>query len=248
MSGLFPGAVQRPLEKIQSQSKIVPRIICLHTMVGSLAGTDSYFHNNGYHGDNAHFGVGGVSDDDHDGAIYQWQDCNYKANAQYSGNAYCISIETSDGGEPNTPWGEKQFAALVDLCVWLCKTYHIPARLVSSTGESGFGYHSQFTDAWNKDHHTCPGTTRLMQIPLLISAVKTRITETTFPVGRDMAVIRFKENGRVYLFNGSNLFWAQTVPQENDFLNACKQETPIDVSRNSFNGFSHTNPVEPKGW
>lgn len=122
--GIYTEAMQRPIGL--HPTVIKPRIIVIHTMNGYLAGTDTEFHRNGPHGDNSHFGVGGQYDGANDGAIWQWQDCNRQANAQYAGNAYGISIETSDGTKPGTPWDPNQFASLVKLCTWICKTYNIP--------------------------------------------------------------------------------------------------------------------------
>jgi hypothetical protein len=86
----MPGAVWRPLA---SNYASMPRIkqwdiFCLHTMVGGLEGTDGYFRTTngaGYTGTESHFGVG------HDGTIYQWQDTDYQADANFRGGWHIIS-------------------------------------------------------------------------------------------------------------------------------------------------------------
>lgn len=67
----YPGASWRPLANNWSAQPRMARhdLVVLHTMVGSLTSTDSYFRNDGYGGPESHFGVG------HDGTVYQWQDC-----------------------------------------------------------------------------------------------------------------------------------------------------------------------------
>ncbi len=65
----YPGAAWRPLGP-QNQPRMRGHdIVCLHTMVGSLWGTDAYFRQGGYGGTESHFGVGAG------GGVLQWQDC-----------------------------------------------------------------------------------------------------------------------------------------------------------------------------
>lgn len=159
----YPGASWRPLGA-QTEPRITPRILVFHTMVGYLRGTDSLFRRQGYTGTESHFGVGGPWDGSAlDGAVWQWQSIDYQADAQNAGNAYATSIETSDGGEPLRGWSAKQLNALVGIGVWWCTQTSAPARLVSSTAQSGIGYHAQFR-AWAPDGRTCPGRTRIAQL------------------------------------------------------------------------------------
>ena len=57
----YPNASARSLGR-QTQERITPRILVLHTMVGSLAGTDAMFRVGGFTGVESHFGVGGPGD------------------------------------------------------------------------------------------------------------------------------------------------------------------------------------------
>lgn len=159
----YPSASWRPLGT-QIEPRITPRILVFHTMVGYLRSTDTLFRRDGYTGTESHFGVGGPWDGaDLDGAVWQWQAIDYQADAQNAGNAYATSIETSDGGEPLRAWSARQLTALVGIGVWWCRQTGAPARLVTSTSQSGIGYHAQF-DAWAPDGRTCPARTRIAQL------------------------------------------------------------------------------------
>jgi N-acetylmuramoyl-L-alanine amidase len=163
----YPGAAKRPLGPQTEPSIGIPRILIFHTMSGYLAGTDAMFRAKGYDGTESHFGVGGSWDADLDGAIWQWQDLAHGADAQFAGNAYATSVETSDGAHDGVPWTAKQVAALVDLATWWCQQTGNPARLVAAPGEHGFGYHAQF-GAWNHNGHDCPGAARVKQLKTAI--------------------------------------------------------------------------------
>lgn len=165
MDLLYPAARWRPLASVDPQPIIgVPRILIFHTMVGNLQGTDTYFRQGGYTGDESTFGVGGPWEGAAwDGIIYQWGPLNRSADAQYSGNHYATSVETADGGHPANPWSDKQLTALVNLAVWWCRQTGHPARLVDDSSGAGFGYHEQFHE-WNLNGHTCPGKVRENQL------------------------------------------------------------------------------------
>jgi hypothetical protein len=135
---------------------ISPRIIVIHTMVGTIESADSWFRG-GSGGVEAHFGVA------MDGRVWQWRDTSRQADAQAAGNDYCISIETEDKGNPEQRWTAIQFQKLVELVTWLGVTHNIPMVLVTSTSDRGIGYHRQFT-SWNPNNHSCPGDTRLAQL------------------------------------------------------------------------------------
>lgn len=158
-----PFAEWRPLGA-QSEPRIgVPRVLIAHTMVGTLRGTDGMFRRDGYSGTESTFGIGGDDDGALDGAIWQWQRLDRQADAQFDGNAYATSVETSDGGRPLTPWSPRQAEALIRLGVWWCQTTGNPARLVDSPSDHGIGYHAQFRE-WNLNGHSCPGSVRLAQL------------------------------------------------------------------------------------
>jgi hypothetical protein len=143
-------------------------IICLHTMVGTLAGTNSMFHDNGYGGTESHLGVG----ENKTQGVKQWQDGMYQADANLDGNPRVFSVETADwggvfgkwddsgkSGDQVPAWTEDQLDMIVDIVAWFCrKETHancpsswkchqegVPALLIPDTkpGRRGIGYHAQ---------------------------------------------------------------------------------------------------------
>lgn len=176
-------------------------IICLHTMVGNLTGTDRMFKASGWTGTESHFGVGGKWADGLDGVVYQWQDTEYTADANLNGNHRVLSIETADNAPRAAadiePWTEKQVDAIVLLLVYLCRTYSIPAVLIPDTapGRRGIGYHRQGVqhsggthpagflqpggELWSKAvGKECPGPARIKQIPGIIARVQGLLNPT----------------------------------------------------------------------
>ncbi|OQO89943.1 hypothetical protein B1813_19070 [Saccharomonospora piscinae] len=145
---IFPAADYQPLGRQTEPRMSSHDIFCFHTMVGSLAGTDAYFEQGGYYGVESHFGVGGSSDGVRDGYVIQWQDTTYCADANLDGKPTVLSVETSDGGDPDRPWSPRQIDALVDLAVWVCRTHNIPPVLIPDTrpGRRGLAYHRQGCD------------------------------------------------------------------------------------------------------
>lgn len=173
----YPDAQWRPLGPQAEPRLHRKHIIVLHTMVGSLDGTDSYFRQNGYSGVESHFGVG------NEGTVYQWQNTTHQADAQGEGNDNCISIETADtgpgfrgwSGSDVPAWTEAQLDAIADLVDWLCRTHNIPRRLIPDSGDrrKGIGYHRQGVDPWREAGaetwssaygKVCPGDRRIHQI------------------------------------------------------------------------------------
>ncbi len=177
----FPGAEFNLLGK-QTESRMTSHdIICLHTMVGGLAGTEAFFQQDGFGGTESHFGVGAR------GETIQWQSLEFSADANLDGNHRVISIETADSGNPfdswtgtNVPgWTPAQIEAIVDLTSWLCRRFDIPPRLIEDTkpGRRGIGYHRQgisgaFKDGivaggerWSESEgKVCPGDRRIRQL------------------------------------------------------------------------------------
>ena len=85
-------AVWKPLGP-QTEPRLVKKNkILIHTMVGTLEGTDSMFRKDGFSGTEAHFGT------DEGSRIWQWQDTDFQADANLEGNDDAISIENQDWG------------------------------------------------------------------------------------------------------------------------------------------------------
>jgi hypothetical protein len=158
-------------------------------MVGSLAGTSSMFHQDGYGGNESHFGVGG------DGTVRQWQDTDYTADANAGGNHRIISIETADYGEPAfgkwdtansalvPAWTDAQVRALAEITAACCEAYTIPLALVpdSLPTRRGIAYHRQGIDPWrvaggelwsSARGKACPGNRRIAQVPAVIELAR----------------------------------------------------------------------------
>lgn len=130
--------------------------IVVHTMVGSLLGTDAYFRQGGYVGTESHMGIG--YNDDHDPAAFQWTDTYRTADANLDGNPTLLSIETADMGWPfktwtgsDVPaWPDDQLELIIACLVWMCTVHHIPAQFMgSSSGNArGIGYHRLGIDSY----------------------------------------------------------------------------------------------------
>ena len=93
------------------------------------------------------------------GEAEQYLPLDKQGFAQFAGNAYCVSIETEDDGNPNTPWTAAQIAKIVAILHAL----DVPAKVAPDGPGSGVGWHSLYGD-WNKDGHNCPGAVRISQI------------------------------------------------------------------------------------
>jgi len=161
----FDLAVQKPLPEAESQLRITPRVVIVHTMVGSLLGTDQLFRRKS--GLESHFGIGGPTDGaDLDGVIFQWMDTDRRADANLNANAFAVSIETSDGGDESRPWSPKQLDALIRLIGVLCDHHGIPRRICDRADGSGLGWHVMFgaPGPWTPVAKTCPGPVRIAQL------------------------------------------------------------------------------------
>ena len=160
----------------QTQGRMTSHdVVCLHTMVGTLAGTDGYFTSGngaGYLGTESHYGVGGKWGADAtrgwDGHVKQWQDRAYIADANLQGKYRVISVETADNAaRPIQPWTPAQCESLARIIAWesstaahadcpttwQCHQTGIPISLVpdSKPGRRGVAYHRQGVDPWRVD-------------------------------------------------------------------------------------------------
>jgi hypothetical protein len=162
---LVSNTVYKPLGP-QTQPRMQAHdIFCIHTMVGSLAGTRNMFNGGGFSGTESHFGTGGNGE-----PVEQWQDLMYTADANLDGKYRVISVENADIGPGFTAWNTndggavpaftpkqlEQLAQLMaDTCKpsahancpssWACHKDGIPLSLIpdSKPGRRGIGYHAQ---------------------------------------------------------------------------------------------------------
>lgn len=204
----LPGTTWSPLGPQTEPKMLSHDIICLHTMVGSLKGTDSYFRQNGYGGTESHFGMGG------NGHTIQWQDLAYQADANNEGNDRVISIETADKGETFPvwtgsnvpPWTDAQVNKIIDMlddmcrpafhancpATWDCHKVGIPRVLVPDTkpARRGIGYHRQGVDPWRVEGgeswslaygKVCPGDKRINQLTAVILPAVLKLGQPVTP-------------------------------------------------------------------
>jgi hypothetical protein len=173
MAVVYPGADYRQLPN-KSRTLLTPTVINIHTMVGTMAGTEAWFSPSGR--PYSHFGVGG------NGAVWQWQDLRYRAASDLNGNPFCISIETEDKGSSFPNWSGSnvphfttaQLNALVQLVGWLCTKFNIRrVLLTSSCQRNGVSYHRLGIDPYrqagctkysNATGKVCPGDNKISDI------------------------------------------------------------------------------------
>lgn len=175
------GATKKSLGK-QTQPRMTHHdIICVHTMVGFLKSTYAMFAEHGFTGTESHVGIGGKWGSDQpaglDGAVWQFQDTDFTADANLKGSWHVLSIETADNAparpEQILPWTPKQQRSLVAVIVAWCQEYDIPPVLIPDTkpGRRGLAYHYQGVppnlvpggELWSEAGHVCPGPVRVRQ-------------------------------------------------------------------------------------
>jgi hypothetical protein len=169
-----------------------PDIVCIHTIVGTVAGTDAMWRRTGYSGTFSHFGVAG------DGTVTQWQDTAFRGGANYNGNHRIISVECADLDSSFAKWNVNdgsavpaftaaQCEALAQLIASMCKAHNIPCVLIpdAKPGRRGIGYHRQGVpgymaagaEQWSTAQgKVCPGNRRIAQIPGLIARAQQILT------------------------------------------------------------------------
>jgi hypothetical protein len=230
----MPGAIWRPLADNWNKQ---PRmrawdIFCLHTMVGTLDGTDGYFRNSaangpGYAGTESHFGVGP------DGTIYQWQDTDFQAEANGAGNDHVISSENADMGAPFPKWGgsdvpaftPQQIEANAQIAAWCQRTHGIPLDPVpdSRRGRRGMAYHrlgvprnkgdrvSQTGgELWSSSAgKVCPGDRRIAQVP----QVRSRAIQIASGVSQEEKIVGITFDSLEQFQTAVNrAVWASSLP------------------------------------
>jgi hypothetical protein len=219
---VMPGATWRPLPQTHSPMQRYD-VVCIHTMVGTLDGTDGYFRRSGI---SSHFGTGG------DGRIYQWLDTKVQSGANYRGNHRCISIENADIGPEFSAWNTNdggavpaftgpQIEAIAKIVAWACKTHGIPCVPCpdSRPTSRGVGYHRQGVigymvsggEQWSTSvGKVCPGNRRIAQIPQIITRARQILAGTPAPTPtpkeKDMIVVLVAPSYTPYLLSGDGAY------------------------------------------
>ena len=155
-----PFAEWRPLPQNATQARITPRSVILHSAVdGKSNDLWGFFSKNPLE---SHFYVRA------DGHISQYMDTQVRADANRSANAFAVSIETDDNGDPDhQPWSDAQVLAIIKLVAWICDTHGIPKSQCPAWDKPGVGWHSMWgaPSPWTPARgKTCPGAARIAQI------------------------------------------------------------------------------------
>jgi hypothetical protein len=147
-----PLAAWKPLGDDPTHQPLMSKydLVIIHTMVGTLAGTDAMFRAQGYVGVESHFGTGYVGGKC---VAYQWCDTARTADANLDGNPRAISIENADTASPYPAWKgsevppftDDQCELIAQITAWACKTHGIPAKLApdSRPTSRGIAWHRQ---------------------------------------------------------------------------------------------------------
>jgi hypothetical protein len=138
------GGSHKLLPEWNRQPRITPTTIIDHSIVGSALGAWFYFRDQT--GIESHFIVRGARSGSADGHIWQLMDTGRQADANLNANAFAISIETEDNGDPDDfPWSRAQLDSLRWLHARLRAVHPtIPRRRCPSPRGGGLGYHSMW--------------------------------------------------------------------------------------------------------
>lgn len=184
---VMPGAQWRPLPNPSKTPMARYDLFLIHTMVGSLEGTDGYFRS-GKTSSNSHFGVGG------NGLKRQWIDTAVRSAANGAGNHRSITSENADMGPEFAPWNTndgnavpaltpEQVEANAEIAAWAHLTHGVPlvAADTSRPNARGIGYHRLGCNPWrvsdgelwsSANGKVCPGPRRIAQIPQIIARAR----------------------------------------------------------------------------
>jgi hypothetical protein len=159
-SGSPHGGAHKLLPEWNSQPRITPTTIIDHSIVGSALGAWYFFRDRT--GIESHFIVRGAPSGSQDGRIWQLMDTGRRADANRNANAFAISIETEDNGDPDHfPWSRAQLESLRWLHAKLRAVHPtIPRRRCPSPAGGGLGHHTMWgaPSPWTPvAGKTCPG-------------------------------------------------------------------------------------------
>lgn len=161
----YSKAQWRPIPLNYSVGGNSPRLLVVHIMEGTLAGTDSWFRNSAAQA-SAHFGVG------KDGTIYQWVDTKDRAWHAVNANDHSIGVEHE--GNSGDTLTAAQLDATAGIYAWAHKEYGALSMWLNTnpTTGSGLSWHGLGGNAWG-GHFNCPGTPIVGQLPHILSRADT---------------------------------------------------------------------------
>lgn len=160
----WAGAAKHPIGVNYTWGGCTPRLVIVHVMQGTLAGTDSWFKNRAASA-SAHFGVG------RDGSAIQWVGTGHQAWHACGANSYAIGVETE--GYATTALTAAQVEKIAALFRWAARK-HDGVRLWLNTrplSGSGLSYHGAGGSAWCS-HYGCPGPPRVRQLDDIVRAAR----------------------------------------------------------------------------
>jgi hypothetical protein len=142
------------------------RGVVLHTMVGNLPGTISWFNDPAAEA-SAFFGV------DQAGGIHCFGPVgqDWMAWAEAEGNPSWYSIEMADDEHPANPLTDAQITAGAQLLELLSRFAGFPLQVTDSVDTPGLGIHSMGGVAWG-NHPDCPGSVRAAQRAEIVGLAK----------------------------------------------------------------------------
>lgn len=154
--GLFPGGRWSPIDVNFTRGGNNPRLLIVHHMEGSLAGTDSWFRNP-VSRVSAHFGVG------KDGTLVQWVSVRDIAWHAAAANDHSIGVECE--GFHTEPLTSQQVDVLALLFEWAHRDYPAVSAWLNSRPDTGSGlsWHGLGGIAWG-NHPDCPGIPAVHQL------------------------------------------------------------------------------------
>jgi len=248
----MPDAQWRPLPNPGNTAMARYDLVVIHTMVGSLAGTDGYFRS-GKTTSNSHFGTGG------DGTIYQWIDTTVRSAATAAGNHRSVSIENADMGGEFPAWNTNdgnavpaftpaQVEAIARICAWVHVTHGVPLveADTSRPNARGVGFHRLGINNWrvpdgelwsSSTGKVCPSPRRIAQIPQIIARAREIVAAPTIPrtgaavtiLGDDMPTVLQSASKPPVLAVGGLFVELLTKEEQKNALVAYNQGQPVDA-------------------
>ena len=156
-------AKQRHISVNYTADGNVPKLYIVHIMEGTLAGTDSWFHNP-QSMVSAHFGVS------KDGTIYQWVDTDDMAWHAMDANDHSVGVENE--GHSGEHLTAEQLTANSQILAWVHRRHPaVNLWLNVKPSGSGLSYHGLGGLAWG-GHTQCPGDPIVKQLPQILSGAK----------------------------------------------------------------------------
>lgn len=193
--GWYPGAQRLELPEAKDQAAIRPTQFVVHSI---KAPWDEHrlreFWQEPGRGDESHFGL------DFDGSLGQYvptttaADANIAANRRPDGTG-AVSVETASNLDSTDRWTDAQVRVLVDLGVWMHRTWGVPLRICRTHDDPGFGYHRlhwQWSVREGGDpagKTACPGPARITQFESEVFPAIVRAAQSGPDLEEEMKVL-----------------------------------------------------------